>query len=55
MKKAKGRLKRAAAALMAMLMVGSAAYPVLATGPAEKDELKIAVLSDTHYLSPDYD
>lgn len=53
MKKAKGRLKRAAAALMAMLMVGSAAYPVLATGPAEKDELKIAVLSDTHYLSPD--
>ena len=43
MKKAKGRLKRAAAALMAMLMVGSAAYPVLAAGP---DAL---VLGCTHF------
>ena len=38
---------------MAVLMVGSAAYPALAAEPAEEDELKIAVLSDTHYLSPD--
>lgn len=44
--------KGAAALLTAALLTGSAVSAAAASPAGQEESLKIAVLSDTHYLSP---
>ncbi len=52
MQKFARRLKQAVASMTAVMLVASASVPAYAAQPDQSDSLKIAVLSDTHYLSP---
>lgn len=53
MKATTKRLQALTACVLAALVLGSSSLPVLAAGAeTAQDTLKIAVLSDTHYLSP---
>ena len=45
-------LKRGAAMVIAAVMTAQAALPALAAESGTEETLKIASLSDTHYLSP---
>ena len=54
MRLSKKSLKAAVAAVLSAAVLCSASLPAFAaeTAGQETDQLKIAVLSDTHYLSP---
>ncbi len=52
MQKFTRRLKQAVASITALMLVASASVPAYAIQSDQEDSLKIAVLSDTHYLSP---
>lgn len=53
MKATTKRLQALTASALAVLVLGSSSLPALAAGEGRtQDTLKIAVLSDTHYLSP---
>nr|WP_317412785.1 metallophosphoesterase [uncultured Solibaculum sp.] len=45
-------MKQAVASITALMLVASASVPAYAIQSDQEDSLKIAVLSDTHYLSP---
>ena len=53
--KSKHRIKQGLSLLLAVVLVFTLTVPALAADKPQDMNLRIAVMSDLHYLSPDHD